>query len=339
MAFKQVWTVDWGITARRVWHEMVLDDCFGASAQLAFYFMMGFLPFVLFLAAFSVSLARLPPVELEQAVFGLLAEVMPAEALGLVRSNVTDLLGALQAQNFRLLVVSGLLALWPASGGMRSVIVTLNRAWNVREGRGPWRVLAVSIVLTIALGGVFLIALPLLSFNSSIQDQVLATHGAAWANAWRIGSRCAAAAALVFGMEFIYHVAPNARRPWRWITAGSIVAVLLWLVATWLFARYVSRFGRYEALYAGLGAPVVLLLWFYLTGLAIMVGGEINAEIERQSGILPQAVVPAPPHVDAAGHDTSLRDGAVEPAVGDDPAARRPPAGARPPAGDPSRPD
>jgi membrane protein len=190
---------------------------------------------------------------------------------------------------------------------MRAIIVTMNRAYNVREGRGPWRLYAVSIALTLAFGVTALIGLPLLSFASQVREQILHSAGPGWATAWHMSGRIAAAITLVAGIELVYYVAPNARRPWHWITAGSIVAVVLWMVATWMFTKYVSRFGRYEALYAGLGAPVVLLLWFYLTGLAILIGGEINAEIERQSGLIPSAYVPAPPTVDAAGHDTTVR--------------------------------
>ena len=312
MLFLDVWKVNWVATGRRVWAEMVLDDCFGASAQLAFYFLLGFFPFVLFLATTATAIADLPPGELERVGLRLLAEVMPQEAVDLIGRNVSQILRALQEKNLRLMLVSALLALWPASGGMRSVIVTLNRAYNVREGRGPWRLYAVSLMITVAFGITLLVIVQMFSFASSIRQQILETYGANWAVAYHWASRAAAAAALVFGVEFIYHIAPNARRPWHWITPGSIVAVIVWFGATWMFAKYVSRFGRYEALYAGLGSPVVLLLWFYLTGLAILIGGEINAEFERQSGLMPRAMVPAPPNVDAAGHDTSLRPPGVD---------------------------
>jgi membrane protein len=235
---------------------------------------------VVCLAATATWVLHLQPGDLETVTFRLLGEVMPAQALELVEHNVDQILGVLQTRNTRLLAGSLVLALWTAAGGMRAVIVTLNRAYNVREGRGPWRIYGVSLLATVALTMGFLLGLPLLSF----------------------------AAALIVGVELVYYIAPNARRPFHWVTAGSIVAVLLWILATWAFSEYVSRFGRYEALYAGLGAPVVLLLWFYIAGLALLLGGEINAEIERQSGFLPRATVPAPPTVDAAGHDTTVRD-------------------------------
>ncbi len=307
MRYRDYWKINWPLTARRVWAEIVLDDCFGASAQLAFYFLLAFFPFVAFLAATATLIVHMPPGQLEKTTIGALAEVMPAQALHLVENNVAQILGVLQTKNLRVLAISMLLSLWTAAGGMRAVITTLNRAYNVREGRGPWRLYGASLVLTLALWLTLLVGLPLLSHADAIRDWIVNSAGPSAATAWHLSGRVVAAAALVLGVEIVYHFAPNARRPWHWITAGSIVAVLLWILATWAFTKYVSRFGRYEALYAGLGAPVVLLLWFYLTGLALLVGGEINAEIERQSGIMPMAHVPAPPTVDAAGHDTTVR--------------------------------
>jgi len=308
MSFRRVWTIDWWATAKRVYAEVLLDDCLGASAQLAFYFMLGFFPFLACLAALATTVVHLPPGELESTTFRILADVMPPEALQVVESNVTQILHVLQEKNLRLLVISLLLSLWPASGGMRAVIVTMNRAYSVREGRGPWRLYGLSLILTVALTVTLLIGLPILSFAASIGDQVLASAGSGWATAWHLSGRFAGFLALVWGLEVIYHFAPNARRPWHWITAGSIVAGLMWVIATWLFTIYVSRFGRYDSLYAGLGAPIVLLLWFYLAGLSLLIGGEINAEIERQSGLMPRAFVPAPPSVDAAGHDTTVHE-------------------------------
>lgn len=311
--YSDLWTVDWRLTAKRVYAEVLLDDCLGASAQLAFYFLLAFFPFVVFLAATATLVVHMPQADLERTTFRLLSEVMPAQAVGLVEDNVSRVLRVLQTRNTSLLAGSVLLALWTASGGMRAVITTLNRAYSVREGRGPWRLYGVSLLLTVALAVTLLVGIPLLPLADSLRNWVLDVAGPAAATSWHVASRFVALGALVAGIEIVYYIAPNARRPFHWLTPGSIVAVLLWVCTTWLFSYYVSRFGRYEALYAGLGAPVVLLLWFYLTGFALLLGGEINAEIERQSGLLAPAYVPAPPTVDAAGHDTTVRDGPPAP--------------------------
>src|SRR5262245_11422555 len=109
MTFRAVWKVDRAATARRVWAEvrvvgrvwaeMLLDDCFGASAQIAFYFLLGFFPFVTFLAASATTIGNLPPAQLEQATLWLLSQVMPRQALDIVSENVAQIIQALQRQN------------------------------------------------------------------------------------------------------------------------------------------------------------------------------------------------------------------------------------------------
>ena len=317
MAYRDLWKLDWGVIFRRAWYEILLDDCFGASAQLAYFFLLAFFPFILFVATLATMLAgHLPVQRLDSGLRDLLWQIMPMQALDLVMDTVTRILHALREKRVGMLSMSAVLALWTSSTGLRAVMVTLNRAYNVREGRPIWRRYMLSLGLTVALSLGGILALLLLSLYAHVGHAIARL---AWpalaptlATAWNLASRAAALGALILVLELVYYLAPNARRAWHWITPGSILAVLLWLAATWLFSHYVSHFGRYEAMYARLGAPVVLLLWFYLLGLAILVGGEINAEIERASGLSPRMSVPAPRGVDAAGHETWVRDAAVE---------------------------
>jgi membrane protein len=155
-------------------------------------------------------------------------------------------------------------------------MVTLN-AYDAQAGhlRGN-----LALLLTVALGVSLSIAFPALSLSARLGSKIGAVFGAESAAVWRFGVRLVVVGLLLLGVETVYHFAPNARRPWRWLTPGSLLAVFLWIPATALFALYVGRFARYETLYAGLGSPVVLLIWFYLTGFAILLGGELNAEIE-----------------------------------------------------------
>ena len=307
-----LWTCNWKHILRRVWNEVHRDDCQGAAAQLAFYFLLAFFPFVVFLAALATTIAGMPPAALEEATLGWLAEVMPQPALELVRTNVSSVLGVLAGDNLPLLALSVSLALWAAAGGMRAVMVTLNRAYDVPEGRPLWWRQLLALLLTVALGVSLSIAFPALSFSTRIGARIGAMFGAESAAVWRFGVRLVVVGLLVLGVETVYHFAPNARRPWRWLTPGSLLAVFLWIPATALFALYVGRFARYETLYAGLGAPVVLLIWFYLTGFAILLGGELNAEIEKEIGILPRIAVPAPAGADAAGYAPLRNDAAPD---------------------------
>jgi membrane protein len=316
MSYRDYWQRNWVETLRRVWAEMLLDDCFGASAQLAFYFLLAFFPFVMFL----VALAAFLPLEdwlsrkvdvLEQ--MEILGTVMPGQAMELVRSTVDSVMDRSPST----LSVTALGALVVASNGMRAVMVTLNRAYSVREGRSLWYRYLLAIALTLALVLSVIVAAVLLSLSKEIGTRIWLSVGPAAGTAWRILSQVAGFGSLLFIIELIYHLAPNVRRPWHWITPGSIVAVLLWLLGIQMFTAYVSRFGKYEVMYAGLGAVVVLLLWLYIAGLAVLVGGELNAELERSTGLIPQARATAPKSVDAAGHDRSVRDSLPQAPVAD----------------------
>jgi membrane protein len=309
-----LWKRNWVHTARRVYAEVLLDDCLGASAQLAYYFLLvGFLPID----------------DVVGRMMHLLARVMPDQAMDQVERTVA----ALVESNGTLLPVSVIGALIVASNGMRAIMVTMNRAYSVREGRSWWHRYILAVSLTLALALTVIVASVLLSLAGRIGAWIAGHWGTAWGTTWWLGARVAGFAALLLILELIYYLAPNVRRPWHWITPGSILGVLLWFAGSRMFTMYVARFGQYEILYAGLGAVVVFLLWLYIVGFAILIGAELNAELERSRGVVAPVDVPAPSTVDEAGHDRSVRDavgvgsaGTSDPApphgrAGDSPAA------------------
>ena len=305
MRYRDYWKPRWAAILRRVWAEILLDDCLGASAQLAYYFLLAFFPFLMFV----VALVGFLPVRdtlwnLVLAQIDRLSLLMPSEALEIVHDTVD----VLWQRNSALLSASVVGALFLASNGMRAVMVTLNRAYGVREGRPLWLRYALAVGLTLALVVAVIVAVVLLALSERTGDRIAVRGGPGLATAWQIASRIIGVGALFFIVELIYHVAPNVRRPWRWITPGSILAVLLWFLGIQGFTAFVSRFGKYEAMYAGLAAVVVFLLWLYIAGFALLMGGELDAELERTAGLHLAAGVPAPETVDAAGHDTTVRD-------------------------------
>lgn len=285
MSYRGYWKRHWLRVFRQLWAEMIRDDVFGAAAQLAYYFLLAFFPFVVFLVAL---LAVLPVDEVLIRKRDLLAElerfaaVLPGGAADLVRRTVDSL----TQHRSGLLSVTAAGALLAASGGMRPVMATLNRAWGVPEGRAYGKRFLLGLGMTLVFVVLVMSGIMLLSLSNRLDVWIAENWGAFWATAWRLGSLASGYGVLLFVVEFIYHVAPNVRRPWRWITPGSVLAVFLWLAGTRLFSMYVSHFGRYELLYGSLGAVVVFLLWLYIAGLAVLVGGELNAELERSAGII-----------------------------------------------------
>lgn len=285
MSYRGYWKRNWIQVFRRVWAEMLRDDVFGASAQLAYYFLLAFFPFLVFL----VSLLAFIPLDdylIHKSDLLLqierLVQVMPPAAGELVRRTMESLATRKPA----LLSLGAAGALVAASNAMRPVMVTLNRAWGVPEGRSFGKRYLLSLGLTLIFVVVVMSGAILLSLSERTSVWIAARFAPVWATLWRLGSLAAGYGALFFVVETIYHVAPNVRRPWRWITPGSVLAVLLWIVGVQVFSAYVSRFGAYEIMYGGLGAVVVFLLWLYIAGLAVLVGGELNAELERSAGII-----------------------------------------------------
>ena len=294
MSYRGYWKRNWLRVFRRLWAEMVRDDVFGAAAQLAYYFLLAFFPFVVFLVALTAFIPFDEVVLRKQDLIGeaeRFATLMPGTAADLVRRTVDSLTG----RHTGLLSLGALGALLAASSGMRPVMATLNRAWGVPEGRSFWHRTALALGLTLVFVVLVMSGAILLSLSSRLDVWIAGHAGAGWATTWRVGSLLSGCGALFFVIECIYHVAPNVRRPWRWITPGSVLAVLFWLAGTRLFSAYVAHFGKYELMYGGLGAVVVFLLWLYIAGLAVLVGGELNAELERSAGII--AVVDVQPKV------------------------------------------
>jgi membrane protein len=262
---------------RRVIHEIQEDDCFGRAAQLAYYFLFALFPFFLVL---TTLLGYLPIPNLMDRLMEMLGEMLPGDALQLVQDNVHDLVTRPRGG---LLSFGILAALWTSSSAITAIIDSLNRAYDVQEGRPFWKVRLIAVLLTIGLSLFIIVSLVLLTFGpqigSWIADQV--GLGRLFQVAWNLLRWPVIVGLLILAMAIVYYVGPDVEQRWQWITPGSIIAVLGWLVASLGFSYYVNNFGSYSATYGSIGAVIVLLTWMYVSGFFILVGGEINSEIEH----------------------------------------------------------
>jgi membrane protein len=278
----QVWSLG-GLSVkelgRRVIHETQEDDCFGRAAQLAYYFLFALFPFFLVL---TTLLGYLPIPNLMDRLMEMLGQMLPGDALHLVQDNVHDLV---TGQRGGLLSFGILAALWTSSSAITAIMDSLNRAYDVEEGRPFWKVRLTAIGLTVGLSVFIIVSLVLLTFGPQIggwiADQV--GLGSVFETAWNLLRWPVIVGLLIVAMALIYYLAPDVEQKWQWITPGSVVAVIGWLVASLGFSYYVNNFGSYNATYGSIGAVIVLLTWMYVSGVLILVGGEINAEIEHAS--------------------------------------------------------
>jgi membrane protein len=279
---KEVWGLG-GLSmielARRVIQEIREDDCFGRAAQLAYYFLFALFPFFLVL---TTLLGHLPIPNLMDRLMELLSEMLPGDALQLVQENVHDLVTRPRGG---LLSFGLVAALWSSSSAITAITEGLNRAYDVQENRPFWKVRLIAVLLTMGLSLFIIVALLLLTFGPQIggwiADQV--GLGRVFQITWNILRWPVIVGLLISAMALVYYAAPDVEQRWQWITPGSVIAVLGWLAASLGFSYYVNNFGSYNAMYGSIGAVIVLLTWMYVSGFFVLVGGEVNSEIEHAS--------------------------------------------------------
>lgn len=257
------------------------DDVFGRAAQLSYYFLLALFPLLLVLINLLGYFAQ-RGTDFRAKLLSYLAAVMPSSAVTLVHTTLDEITDASGSGKLSL----GLLAaLWAASNGMGAISQTLNTAYDVKETRSWWKVRLISVVLTIALATLIIAALAIVLYGGTIGDALASAYGLSDAfNAmWSILQWPIALGFVLFTFNLIYNIAPNVpghRR--RWLSPGAFVAVALWLAISFLFRLYLHFFNSYSVTYGSLGALIILMLWFYMTGVAILIGGEVNCELDPE---------------------------------------------------------
>jgi membrane protein len=176
-------------------------------------------------------------------------------------------------------------ALWSSSAALVSIVGALNRAYDIEEGRPWWKVRLVAIGLTLGVAVIVLVALSLVLVGPTLAQKLgeATGWGAPFEWTWMVLQWPLVFALIAFGIGLIYYFGPDADQDWVWITPGAVAGTVLWLVSSLLFKIYVANFTDYEGSYGTVGGVIVVLLWFYVSGIAILTGAELNAEIEHAS--------------------------------------------------------
>lgn len=285
---------DWKASVKRAAREFKEDRATLTSAGMAFYW---------FLAVFPAMVAIVGLLGLVNAsgaaidtITGAVNRALPGQAA----SVLTDAVQSSTTQSGGASLVATLiglgLAVWSASAGMVGLQMGLDIAYDVESDRTfvKKRLVAVELLAAmLVLGG---LATTLIVFGAPLGDALRDNlpFGSAFVLLWTVIRWVLGLATLVLLFAAIYYLAPNRDSPrWVWVSPGGILAAVIWLVASLGFSFYVSSFGKYAQTYGSLAGVVVLLLWLYLTGLALVLGGEVNAELERQNAVR-RGQVPAP---------------------------------------------
>jgi len=271
--------VPWTELARRTYREVLADNCLGLAAQLAYYFFLSLFPALLFL----VALVSFIPVEgLLETITANLARVAPSEVLSIVQDQILKIA---HGKNGGLLTLGMLGTVWSTSTAVNAIIDTLNQTYDISEAPPWWKVKAIALGLTMALAAFIVVSFALVLVGPTFAETLAArAHlGAAFTWTWMIVQWPVVFLLVAFAVALIYYYAPDAVQEWVWITPGSIFATTLWLVISLGFKVYVAHFTSYNATYGAIGGVIVLMLWFYLSALAVLIGAELNAEIEHAS--------------------------------------------------------
>jgi membrane protein len=264
---------------RRLWRESLQDELLGRAAQLAYYALLALFPALIFLTALMglLSLERFMP-----ELMSYLRDVLPADALMMVQRFLSQIA---EGSGANILSFGALGALWASSSGVTAIMEALNVVFGVKEDQRPfWRVRLIAIVLTIGLAGFVILSLGLVLYGPTIGRWIadLMGFGVAFTWIWNVLQWPVIAGLMLTVVAAIYHICPD--RPvkrWRWMTPGSVFAVVMWLVVSLGFKAYVDNFGNYNKVYGSIAGVIVLMLWFYWSGMVLLLGGEINAEIEK----------------------------------------------------------
>lgn len=267
----------WTELAKRTIADAFADGCPGLAAQLAFYFLLALFPALLFV----VSLLSYLPID------GTIATALertkpflPGEVLDLVQREIDKLL---QGSARSLLTFAIVGAVWSSSSAMTAVITTLNTAYDIEEFRPWWKSRLVAILLSVALALFVVAAFALVVGGADLAAAVASWlgFGSVFRQIWAILQWPVALFFVVFAIDLVYHFAPNAETRWVWVSPGSLLATTLWLLTSVGFKLYLQYVSNVAVVYGAIGSVIVLLLWFYLSGLAILIGAELNAEIDK----------------------------------------------------------
>ncbi len=259
--------------------EFQRDDALGLAAQLAYYLILALFPFILVLVSLMGTFGS---EELASEVLGYFRQVMPEEAYEIIETFTANIISG-RAEAPGLLSFGILFTLWAASGAFAALINALNRAYDVQETRPFWKVRGIAILMTLGLSVLVLVGVLLLIVGEPIGRTVAEIFGLGelFELVWNIVRWPAALFFMVFTVALLYYFAPDVDQPFRWITPGGLIGVLLWVLASAAFSFYVNNFGTYNMTYGSIGVVIILLLYLYISSLTILFGAELNATLVR----------------------------------------------------------
>ncbi|MFY0760594.1 YihY/virulence factor BrkB family protein [Metabacillus dongyingensis] len=263
---------------RDLFERFSKDEIIGLSAELAYFFLLSLFPFLIFL----ITLIAFLPLSQED-ILNFLAQYAPGESVAIIEETLAEIVSN---SNGGLLSFGILATLWSASNGINAIVRAFNRAYDVSESRSFIAARGMAVLLTIAMVFVILVALLLPVFGKEIGMFLFSVFGLSeeFLTVWNMGRWIVSAIILFIVFTALYFFAPNKHLHLKDATPGAVFATIGWAFVSFAFSYYVGSYGHYSAAYGSLGGIIVLMIWFYLSGMIIMIGGELNAILYKRKG-------------------------------------------------------
>jgi len=254
-----------------IYHDVYDEHLFVFAAGLSYYFVLSLFPLLVSMAAL---LGYIPIPHLFEGLLSLMARLVPGDGMSLVRNIVDDV----SHKHTHLLTLGLVFTIWTTSSGFAAIIDGLDLVYRVRETRPVWKTRPLALGLTLLAGSLLVVAVGLMVEETSLGTWFTGEFDLSPAvlAAWRDLRWGIAAAFAVLALELVYHFGPNLKQRFRDSLAGAIVAVATWIGLSYLLGVYFRHFESLDKTYGPLGAAIGLYVWFYLSGFALLLGGEIN---------------------------------------------------------------
>jgi membrane protein len=278
----------WWNVVKRTIKEFQGDNLTDWAAALTYYAILSVFPGLLVL----VSVLGMLDESITSQLVQNLGELTSDQVQQTMQNTIDSLQASRATSVVALLGLAG--ALWSASGYIGAFLRASNAIYDVPEGRPIWKTLPIRIGVTIVIGVLLVISVLIVVFTGGLAEKVgeVIGIGSTFVTVWDIGKWPVLVLLVSLMIAILYWASPNARQGgFRWVSVGSILAVILWIVASFGFALYVSNFGSYNKTYGTLAGVITFLVWLWITNLAILFGAELDAELERERAV--QAGYPA----------------------------------------------
>ena len=273
---------EWLDVGKRTFKEFVRDDCTGLAKEIAYSSLLAFFPAILFLVGLLGLFDAFDDVK------GFLDPVAPQGVIDVIEDAQESAGGDQEGEAALSFLIGAAGAVWAASGAMTAVVKAVNRAYDRLESRPFWKLRLLAIGLVLLTGAATVSLLVLIVFGGPIGEAIAskAGLGGAFDIVWNLLRWPLAFLGVLFFFAAVYYLAPDQdQRNWRWVSPGSLVGGVLWLVLSGLFALYTSVAGSYGETYGAVASGVILLLWLNYSAFALLFGAELNSELDRQAEI------------------------------------------------------